>query len=263
MAGGVILSIVILGVMSTAFALAIVYFSKKFAVKLDPRVNSIIAVLPNLDCAACGNASCKAFANKLVEDNAPVDGCVIADDNTIKKVSEILCKEAKTREKSVAKLLCTGGAKFDDFTYDGVKSCNAANLIIGGHKSCGFGCLGYGDCSRVCTFGAIAMHENLPVVNEEKCTGCSLCVSECPRDLFKLVRTSAKVYVKCSSPETASKVCKLGCISCRICEGACPVGAIKVENNLARIDYEKCTGCGLCARKCPRKIIVSEVVTTN
>ena len=34
-----------------------------------------------------------------------------------------------------------------------------------------------------------------------------------------------------------------------------PVITVKVENNLAVIDGEKCTGCGKCAEKCPKKII--------
>ena len=32
-------------------------------------------------------------------------------------------------------------------------------------------------------------------------------------------------------------------------------GAITVNNFLAHIDAEKCTNCGVCAEKCPRKII--------
>jgi Fe-S-cluster-containing hydrogenase component 2 len=31
----------------------------------------------------------------------------------------------------------------------------------------------------------------------------------------------------------------------------CKNGAIKVENNLAHIDYSKCSGCGECAAACP------------
>jgi Fe-S-cluster-containing hydrogenase component 2 len=31
--------------------------------------------------------------------------------------------------------------------------------------------------------------------------------------------------------------------------------AITVENNLAVIDSEKCANCGMCAEKCPQKII--------
>ena len=33
--------------------------------------------------------------------------------------------------------------------------------------------------------------------------------------------------------------------------------AVTVTDNLAHIDYEKCTVCGACAEKCPKKIIES------
>ena len=45
-------------------------------------------------------------------------------------------------------------------------------------------------------------------------------------------------------------------IGCGICVKNCPNDAIKVENNLARIDYDICWDCGICAEKCPKKIIV-------
>lgn len=245
----------ILGAMGLAFSLTMIYFSKKFAVKTDPRVDAIINILPNADCGACGMAGCKTFAHELVKDNVSISGCVIADEDVIEKVSDIMCKDSEIGEKNIAKLLCAGGVKFDDFNYDGIRGCNAANLIVGQYKSCRFGCLGFGDCERVCQFDAITMVDSLPVVDEEKCTGCGLCVTECPKDLFELVKKSAKVYVKCRSHSTANAVCKLGCISCRICEKACPTDAIKIENNLAKIDYNKCINCGICAQKCPRKII--------
>ncbi|HCX59267.1 MAG TPA: electron transporter RnfB, partial [Candidatus Cloacimonas sp.] len=35
----------------------------------------------------------------------------------------------------------------------------------------------------------------------------------------------------------------------------CPVQAITIQNNLARIDYDKCINCGLCATVCPTKAI--------
>jgi electron transport complex protein RnfB len=35
----------------------------------------------------------------------------------------------------------------------------------------------------------------------------------------------------------------------------CPVDAIKLENNLARIDHAKCITCGLCVKKCPTSAI--------
>ena len=49
--------------------------------------------------------------------------------------------------------------------------------------------------------------------------------------------------------------CKVGCIGCKICEKNCKFDAIHVENNVAVIDYSKCKDCGLCAMKCPKKVI--------
>lgn len=37
------------------------------------------------------------------------------------------------------------------------------------------------------------------------------------------------------------------CVACGSCENICPRGAIRVWNGLiARVDGEKCVGCGMC-----------------
>ena len=41
----------------------------------------------------------------------------------------------------------------------------------------------------------------------------------------------------------------------------CPNDAVHVVDNVAYIDQEKCTGCGICAEKCPKKIITGKKVT--
>ena len=43
-----------------------------------------------------------------------------------------------------------------------------------------------------------------------------------------------------------------------MCTKVCESGAITVNGAIASIDYEKCTHCGKCVEKCPRKIIVFE-----
>ena len=45
-----------------------------------------------------------------------------------------------------------------------------------------------------------------------------------------------------------------GCISHK-CQQACPKNAITIVDNRPVIDYGKCTGCGLCASRCPAKCI--------
>ena len=68
-----------------------------------------------------------------------------------------------------------------------------------------------------------------------------------------------KTYVACRNQDKGKavlSVCTAGCISCKMCEKACPEQAIAMVGNLPVIDYEKCTGCGICAEKCKPGCIV-------
>ena len=49
--------------------------------------------------------------------------------------------------------------------------------------------------------------------------------------------------------------CAVGCIGCGLCEKTCKFDAIHMEGNLPVIDYDKCKGCQMCAKACPRHII--------
>ena len=46
-----------------------------------------------------------------------------------------------------------------------------------------------------------------------------------------------------------------GCLGYGDCQKACKFDAIIVSNGLARVNPEKCTGCGACAEACPKHII--------
>ena len=50
-------------------------------------------------------------------------------------------------------------------------------------------------------------------------------------------------------------VCSAGCIGCKICEKTCKFDAIHVIDNIPVIDYDKCKNCGMCANKCPKKVL--------
>jgi predicted Fe-Mo cluster-binding NifX family protein/ferredoxin len=44
------------------------------------------------------------------------------------------------------------------------------------------------------------------------------------------------------------------CVSCGVCVGACPTGAIRM-NEVAEVDRGKCTGCGACVAQCPQDAV--------
>jgi len=52
--------------------------------------------------------------------------------------------------------------------------------------------------------------------------------------------------------------CTFGCIGFGDCIGVCPRDAICIENNLARIDPRKCSGCAVCIKVCPTGVISVE-----
>ena len=118
--------------------------------------------------------------------------------------------------------------------------------------------MGLGSCVKVCQFNAIKIENGVAVVDPEVCVSCGKCVNICPQHIIELVPKKKKVKVQCSSKEMGKavmSVCSAGCIGCKICEKTCKFDAIHVIDNIPVIDYDKCKNCGMCANKCPKKVL--------
>jgi len=256
----ILIPILTLGALGLVFGIGLAMASKKFAIHVDPRLEKIHGLLPGSNCGACGGAGCFGFAESLLSGKMSVDACRVSEEAVKEQIARLLRKKLEKKIKKLAVLHCNGGRKVKDrFLYQGIADCVAAHIVLGGEKECVFGCLGFGTCVEVCPFGAIAMSdEALPVVDKGKCKACNKCVEICPLKLFSLVPVTDTVYVACSSHDIGKdtrQACPVGCIACRKCEQACPVDAIHVVDNLAVIDYQKCTSCGGCVKVCPMKTI--------
>ncbi len=260
----ILIPVLTLSSLGFLFGLGLAFASKKFCVITDPKLEKILKELPASNCGACGMPGCMGFAQGLIKGTCSMEQCAVMQEEQRQTLARLLGIKYEKKTTTVAILKCNGGSKVNDrFQYNGLNDCIAANLVLAGQKECTWGCLGFGNCSRVCPFGAIVMsQEALPVVIEQKCRSCGRCVEVCPKNLFTLIPENAKVYVACSSHDIGKStraVCSFGCIACGKCEQVCPVDAIHVIDNLAVIDYNKCTSCGECVKVCPMKTIIMRV----
>ena len=235
--------------------------ARRFHVDMDERVERILEVLPGANCGACGNPSCFGAAEAIAAGRVEVTTCVAGGQDVASAVADVMGAAKPSVERVVSVRHCGGGTNATrKFAYSGADSCNSVVRMGGGDLTCPAGCLGYGDCVKACPFGAMSLDERrLPVIDLDTCTGCGICVAECPRPaLLELVTDEGAVAVRCCShdrPKERKAYCSMCCIACRKCEKVCPADAIHVIDLNAVVDYSKCTACGQCVAVCPQHCI--------
>lgn len=257
----IVISTLSIGILGLVFGAILAYAAKKLKVEVDPRIEQIEEILPGANCGACGYAGCAAYARALVEEDASITVCAPGGKEVSDNMAEILGQDAAEGESKIAKVRCVGDkdtvAKIGN--YKGIKTCSAVHSTSGGDKACAYGCLGYGDCEKVCVFDAIYVKEDgLPEVDEDKCTGCGLCVKACPRNIIELVPSNAYFFIKCVSKDfgkAVSSVCKKGCNGCSLCVKVNEEQGIKMDGKLPVVDYKIFKGDKTGAEKCPTKVI--------
>ncbi len=259
MTGSIIAAAVSMGVLGVLFAYGLYWASKKFAIETDERVEAVMRMLPGANCGACGYAGCAAMAEALVQGKVLPSACGPNGPAGAAKIAEYLNIGSGDARQMVAQVACRGNELDPRVDYIGINDCRAAHLVVAGPKACVYGCIGLGTCVEACRFDALTQDElGVPIVDAEKCTGCGACADVCPRGVIKMVPVGDTFFVRCNSTidvRTKRTLCKTGCIGCRICERTCEYDAVHVTDGLARIDPDKCTGCGECAAKCPTKCI--------
>ena len=257
----IITAIAVVTVIGVICAVMLSVASKVMAVQVDERIPLVRECLPGANCGGCGYPGCDGYAAALVADEGlSLTLCAPGGAAAASAISAVLGREAGETQKRIALVHCGGDCektkKKADFA--GTQSCAAAKLLFSGDGACSFGCLGYGDCAGVCPEDAICVKDGLARVIPERCIACGKCVRTCPQRLISLIPANAATAIRCSSHDRGPAVkakCSAGCIGCGLCAKKCPREAIRLEDNLAAIDYDKCDRCGVCAGVCPAKCI--------
>jgi len=169
--------------------------SKIFYVYEDPRIAQVEGNLAGANCGACGYTGCSAAAVAVVEGKAPPGVCVIAGPESAGNVAAVMGVDPGNAETQISYNTCTGGDRaLDKYNYTGIQSCRAISMLYGGERSCGRGCLGYGDCVSACEFDALTIGSaGYPVVDEAKCVGCRACETVCPKNIMEIKTMSEKI----------------------------------------------------------------------
>ncbi len=258
-------SVLSLGTIGTLSAVVLYLVAQKFKVIEDPRIDIVAEKLPGANCGGCGYAGCRALAEEIVRKES-LDGmnCPPGGNDVMKDIAAVLGLQATEQEPTIAVLRCSGSRENSPqkVHYDGAVTCAFVHNLFAGEGGCPHGCLGCGDCVTDCDFDAMYMDNvtGLPVI-KDNCVSCGACVKACPRGIIEIRKRGKKdrrIYVACINKEkggVARKNCAVACIGCGKCVKECNFDAIMFENNLAYIDFNKCTLCRKCVAVCPTNAI--------
>ncbi|QAT42094.1 4Fe-4S binding protein [Aminipila luticellarii] len=223
-------------------------------------------------CIGCGDCEevCPENAIAIIDNCAVIDydkcvGCIACAVKCRKKIIVDELHDLTKLKENIAFVRCRGGKKANaKFKALGVETCADASKIRNEAMDlCQVGCIGLGDCTKVCRYDAITIADGTAKIDPEKCVGCLDCVTACPNDLIVEVPYAGGKLVACASTydcDEKLRVCGEGCIGCGDCASNCPNGAITIKDLHAVVNGELCENCSVCSYMCSRTALVELVV---
>lgn len=95
----------------------------------------------------------------------------------------------------------------------------------------------------------------IEAVEKEEMCAVVRCQGNMENAIYKYFFDGSKTCADIAALKGGDKMCSYACLGYGDCQNACEFGAITMENGIAKIDRNVCTGCGVCAKTCPRSVI--------
>ncbi|MDP7041561.1 MAG: electron transport complex subunit RsxB [Gammaproteobacteria bacterium] len=158
----VMTAIAIISVIALAAGLLLSHASKTMPGDAGLIVEEVNSLLPQTQCAQCGFAGCRPYAEAIVDGNATINLCPPGGDDTVARLAELLGRDPlPLAEPAVAIQV----AVIDESL-----------------------CIGCTHCRTACPVDAITgAHQYMHTIIRSECTGCELCVAPCPVDCIRMV----------------------------------------------------------------------------
>lgn len=139
--------------------------SRRFAVKGNPLVDEIDAILPQTQCAQCNYPGCRPYAEALANGEAEINQCPPGGESGVRALAELLGREVIPLNVEHGEAKVPHLAIIDEAV-----------------------CIGCTKCIQACPVDAILGAAKLMhTVIADECTGCELCLPPCPVDCIEMV----------------------------------------------------------------------------
>jgi len=155
-------AIITIALVALAAGLALSYAWRSLPADTNELVEKVNDLLPQTQCAQCGYAGCRPYADAIVSGEAQINLCPPGGDDTVARLAALLGTEPLPLTKQPA--LDPAVAVIDESL-----------------------CIGCMHCRNACPVDAIVgAHQLMHTIIEAECTGCELCVAPCPVDCISM-----------------------------------------------------------------------------
>ncbi len=158
----IITAILIITGIALAAGMLLGMASRKLPGDTSQIIDQVNGLLPQTQCAQCGYAGCRPYADAIISDDAAINLCPPGGEETVQRLADLLGREPEP----VVEAATTPGVAIIDESL----------------------CIGCTHCRDACPVDAITgAHQFMHTVIASECTGCELCIPPCPVDCISMV----------------------------------------------------------------------------